>query len=49
MPSHVNFTDIDAAGSTIGVQGDLLGHRMVQRGQTMLVFDANSLGGGGWR
>lgn len=41
-PSHVNMTNIGVAGSTIRVQGDLPGHRLVQRGQTMLVFDADS-------
>jgi len=40
-PSHVN-TSLGTAGSTIRVQGDLPGHRLVQRGQTMLVFDADS-------
>lgn len=39
-PSHVNITNLGVAGSTIRVQGDLPGHRLVQRGQTMLVFDA---------
>jgi len=41
-PTHVNFTNFGAAGSTVRVQGDLPGHRFVQRGQTMLVFDADS-------
>lgn len=41
-PSHVNITNRGVAGSTIRVQGDLPGHRLVQRGQTMLVFDADS-------
>jgi len=41
-PSHVNMTDRGMAGATIRVQGDLPGHRLVQRGQTMLVFDADS-------
>jgi uncharacterized iron-regulated membrane protein len=41
-PSHVNMTNIGAAGATIRVQGDLPGYRLVQRGQTMLVFDADS-------
>src|SRR5690606_13269570 len=41
-PTHVNMTNIGAAGSTIRVQGDLPGHRLVQRGQTMLVFHADS-------
>lgn len=42
QPTHVNMTNYGAAGSTIRVQGDLPGHRFVQRGQTMLVFDADS-------
>ncbi|HWJ70621.1 MAG TPA: PepSY-associated TM helix domain-containing protein [Sphingobium sp.] len=41
-PTHVNFTHRGAAGSTIRVQGDLPGPRLVQRGQTMLVFDADT-------
>ncbi len=41
-PTHVNMTRYGAAGATIRVQGDLPGHRLVQRGQTMLVFDADS-------
>lgn len=42
QPTHVNMTNYAAAGATIRVQGDLPGHRFVQRGQTMLVFDADS-------
>ena len=42
QPSHVNITNRSAAGSTIRVQGDLPGHRLVQRGQTMFVFDADT-------
>ena len=42
QPSHVNITNRGVAGSTIRVQGDLPGHRLVQRGQTMLVFDADT-------
>ncbi|MFC4254227.1 hypothetical protein GRI97_02240 [Altererythrobacter xixiisoli] len=41
-PSHINMTNRGVAGSTIRVQGDLPGYRLVQRGQTMLVFDADS-------
>lgn len=41
-PTHVNMTAYGNAGATIRVQGDLPGHRFVQRGQTMLVFDADS-------
>ena len=41
-PSHVNMTDRGTAGASIRVQGDLPGHRLVQRGQTMLVFDADT-------
>lgn len=40
--THVNMTDAGARGATIRVQGDLPGHQLVQRGQTMLVFDADS-------
>ncbi|MCC5862487.1 MAG: PepSY domain-containing protein [Gammaproteobacteria bacterium] len=40
--THVNMTNYGAAGATIRVQGDLPGYRLVQRGQTMLVFDADS-------
>jgi uncharacterized iron-regulated membrane protein len=40
-PTHVNFASYGAAGSTVRVQGDLPGYRLVQRGQTMLVFDAD--------
>jgi uncharacterized iron-regulated membrane protein len=41
-PTHVNFASYGAAGSTVRVQGDLPGYRLVQRGQTRLVFDADS-------
>ena len=41
-PTHINMTAYGKAGATIRVQGDLPGHRFVQRGQTMLVFDADS-------
>lgn len=41
-PTHVNMANYGAAGATIRVQGDLPGYRLVQRGQTMLVFDADS-------
>jgi hypothetical protein len=41
-PTHVNFASYGSAGSTVRVQGDLPGYRLVQRGQTMLVFDADS-------
>jgi len=41
-PTHVNVTNYGAAGATIRVQGDIPGYRLVQRGQTMLVFDADS-------
>lgn len=41
-PTHINFTHYGAAGSTARVQGDLPGPRLVQRGQTMIVFDADS-------
>lgn len=41
-PSHINFTQYGVAGSTVRVQGDLPGWRLVQRGQTMLVFDADT-------
>lgn len=41
-PTHINFQNFGAAGASLRVQGDLPGHRFVQRGQTMLVFDADS-------
>jgi len=41
-PTHVNFQNYGAGGASIRVQGDLPGHRLVQRGQTMLVFNADT-------
>lgn len=41
-PTHINFQNFGAAGASLRVQGDLPGHRLVQRGQTMLVFDADT-------
>lgn len=41
-PSHINFTNLGVAGSTVRVQGDLPGERLVQRGQTMIVMDADT-------
>lgn len=41
-PTHIRFDGFGAAGSTARVQGDLTGSSLVQRGQTMVVLDAES-------
>lgn len=41
-PTHIRFDGFGAAGSTVRVQGDLPGSSLVQRGQTMVVLDAES-------
>lgn len=41
-PTHVNFTRYGAGGATMRVQGNQPGYRLVQRGQTMLVFNADT-------
>lgn len=42
-PTHVNYASHGAAGSSVRVQGQVPGARLVQDGQTMVVMDAATL------